>query len=827
MLRIVDLCDPEAGDAASFGGKAAGLARLGRAGAPVPEGFAVEATRLEPKAWPAPAREEFRRRLEGLLAAGPVAIRSSALEEDGAQRSFAGIFETVLGVTSVSDAIEAASHCIASGDATRFYAYAGPRDPVPVGLVVQRQVGSRSAGVCFTRDPLGRDGAVLLEAVSGCGDRLVSGEAQPEAWRVYRSALGPLEARREHCPGEPELLRAGDAAEIARHALELEAALGQPLDLEWARDAGDRLWWLQARPITAAVEPTPVCVERSAPEADDGPVTVWSNFNVRETMPDPLPPLVWSLWRDRLLGVLLRAFVPARIPEATRRALVCADRVAGRIYWNLNGFLAVPIFGWTLGPLGALIDPGASQRIGALRRAGVLRARRIPDARRLWAATVVEVLRGLPRVLRGPAAALAELRALHVRLRREAERPLAPLTIPELVAEVRRLTDPDLLGLHRYMGVAIASACAFELARLAFRAHPEAERRLAVGIRGNPTTEMSLALDALVERAAPLAELFERALPTHELLVAIAERAEGQAFLAELGAFLEQNGQRGPGEFDLSVPRWREDPGWLLACIRAGLREPGKESLRERFARLARERREAIDGAIAASPRWKRPLLAWLASAVERSMPLREAPKHHGLLLFEHVRTILLEIGSRLAALRVLASRDDVFFLDWREIEETFSGRGDWSAWRDLVGRRRAELARFSAEPAQEIVRSDGVPVPEPEDRGSAAGGGVLLGTGIATGRVTGRTRVLHTPDPHALAPGEILVVRHADPGWTPLFSRAAGLVMEVGGVMCHAAVVAREMGLPAVFGVRNATHLLTDGSLVTVDGVEGTVTPA
>src|SRR3990172_11073742 len=207
MLRIVDLCDPEAGDAACFGGKAAGLARLGRAGAPVPEGFAVEATRLGPRVWPAETRQEFGRRLEGLLASGPVASRSSALEEDGAHRSFAGIFETVLGVTSVSDAIEAAAHCIASGDATRFYAYAGPRDPVPVGLVVQRQVGARSAGVCFTRDPLGRDGAVLLEAVSGCGDRLVSGEAQPEAWRVYRSALGPLEARREPRPGQPELLR--------------------------------------------------------------------------------------------------------------------------------------------------------------------------------------------------------------------------------------------------------------------------------------------------------------------------------------------------------------------------------------------------------------------------------------------------------------------------------------------------------------------------------------------------------------------------------------------------------------------------------------------
>jgi pyruvate,water dikinase len=208
-------------------------------------------------------------------------------------------------------------------------------------------------------------------------------------------------------------------------------------------------------------------------------------------------------------------------------------------------------------------------------------------------------------------------------------------------------------------------------------------------------------------------------------------------------------------------------------------------------------------------------------------MPLREAPKHHGLLLFERVRTIVLEIGARLAALRVLASRDDVFFLDWQELEAAFSGRGDWSAWRELVERRRTELARFSAEPAQEILRSDGVPVPEPDVRPGPTGERVLRGTGIATGRVTGRTRVLRTPDPQALAPGEVLVVRHADPGWTPLFSRAAGLVMEVGGVMCHAAVVAREMGLPAVFGVRDATQLLADGSLVTVDGDEGTVTPA
>jgi pyruvate,water dikinase len=824
MLAMADLRSPEANEVARFGGKAAGLARLVAGGARVPEGFAVEATRLEPGRWPRELREAFRARAESLLGDTPVVVRSSAPEEDGAQRSYAGIFETVLGVSSATDALEAAGHCIASGDAPRLHAYSGPGEALAVGLVVQRQVGARCAGVCFTLDPTGGEDAVVIEAVSGLGDQLVSGQAQPESWRID-PARRQLLARRM-AGGDEEILSEAEALEIAREARELASRLGEPLDLEWARDAEGQLWWLQARPITALADPSVRAVERSSPDAEDGPVTVWANFNFRETMPDPLPPLVWSLWRDRLLLTLLQGFLPSDLPPKLREKFVCIDRVGGRIYWNLNAVLAVPIFGSTLVRHASEIDATAGERIEALRGTGLLTPRRIPGAWRLPARVLLETIANWRRIPRRPERALEELEALGARLRWRSRHSLGDLTSPELLGEIRALTDPAFLALHRFVPAALGTGFAFMAAQRIFRRHPEAAQRLAVGIRGNPTTEMSLALDALVEHARPLAEAFAEARPAVELLDRLSESAEGQAFLAAFDAFLEQNGQRAAKEFDLSVPRWREQPDFLLGLIRATLLDPAKESLQTRFARLREERRTAIDAAVASSARPLRPLMRFFERAVERGMPLREAPKHYGLEAFARVREIVLELGSRLAAQGTIAARDDVFYLDWRELEAYLAGAGEAPDWQPRIEARKDALARFAAEPADAFVRSDGLPVPGEPVRAQEPDG-ALRGAGLGTGRVTGPVRILDTPDPRALHEGEVLVVRFADPGWTPLFPRAAALVMEVGGVMCHAAVVARELGIPAVFGVRGATDLLENGCRVTVDGVSGTVTPA
>lgn len=262
----------------------------------------------------------------------------------------------------------------------------------------------------------------------------------------------------------------------------------------------------------------------------------------------------------------------------------------------------------------------------------------------------------------------------------------------------------------------------------------------------------------------------------------------------------------------------------ILDLVRAGLLSPPSESVAERLVRLARERRGAVQAAAAASPFWKRPLLKLLARMVEVYMPLREAPKHYAMFAFQRMRQAALELASRLVARSLIDARDDVFFLEWREVQALVRGEGRERDYRPLVEERRKLFERFRRERAPDFLRSDGVPVvEETADVGSAEG--VLRGTGASCGAAAGPVRVLQAPDPRAMSDGDVIVVEFADPGWTPLFPRACAVVMEVGGAMCHAAVIARELGIPAVFGVTGATAILKDGQRVRVDGDRGTVT--
>jgi pyruvate,water dikinase len=260
----------------------------------------------------------------------------------------------------------------------------------------------------------------------------------------------------------------------------------------------------------------------------------------------------------------------------------------------------------------------------------------------------------------------------------------------------------------------------------------------------------------------------------------------------------------------------------ILELVRAGLRSPPPSGAGERLARARADRGQAIAAALAASPFWRRPLMRWLARAVTEFMPLREAPKHYTMHVFLRMRRALLELGQRLASRDRLDRAEDVMFLELDELRAATSGSdGDL---RDRVGLRRRRWQAFERLRPPHFVRSDGVPV---EATAAPRPDGSLAGVGVSGGTATGTVRVLRDPDPSRLQDGDVLVVEFADPGWTPLFPRAAAVVMEIGGMMCHAAVVARELGVPAVSGVPGATTTLREGTPVTVDGDNGTVTPA
>jgi rifampicin phosphotransferase len=812
-LRLLDLreLDPVADQ--TFGGKAAGLARLIRSGAQVPAGFAVEARRPP---WTAGERDAVVARARALLSSGPVAVRSSAVGEDAADRSFAGLFETVLDVRDGEALLAAAVKCLASGDSERARAYGS--DGLPVGIVVQSMVAARAAGVCFTADPAGRDGAVLIEAVAGRGDALVSGRVQPQAWRVYER---PAEFEPHGVTGA---IRADEAAALAREARGLERAFGRPLDLEWAIDEAGRRWWLQARPITALRPATRWDVERFFDGVDDGPVSVWSNWNVREVVREPFAPLPWGLWRETVLPMVVMPMLglDQRAPLFLR--MIPVDLVHGRLYWNMNALLAIPGLGALVPRLVGRLDARAGRMVARLRQSGVLTRRRLPGFRlALHARAVAATLRKMGTTFSGETRPRQAMRALEACGAVLSARPDPPtLSDGGLLEELRLFARPDTAPLRRGQQAMGAVFAAWVAAERAFRDHPDALRLLAAGASANPTTQISVGISRLTESARDrgLDALFRE--PAGSLRERLAAGDDGRAWLGELQAFLDRFGHRCPNEFDLTAPRWTEDPSMILELVRAGLAAPPGETMDARLARLSKEREAAIASAIQASSPWRRPLMRFLARQVVDCMPLREAPKHYAMLAFLRLRLAALELGRRLVAQGLLERADDVMFLEWGEAQSLARGEDTLPDLPAAIAARRARHARHRAERPPDVLRSDGVPE---DDHDAIADAGTMHGLGASGGRARGPVRVLRTPDASSMRDGDVLVVEYADPGWTPLFPRAAALVMEVGGAMCHAAVVARELGVPAVFGVSGATHALRDGTIVEVDGDRGVVT--
>lgn len=341
-------------------------------------------------------------------------------------------------------------------------------------------------------------------------------------------------------------------------------------------------------------------------------------------------------------------------------------------------------------------------------------------------------------------------------------------------------------------------------------------------VPNNPTTEMDLELWRLATRIEP--EPF-REEPVDELVRRFRAGALPPTAQREIEAFLEVYGHRGVAEIDLGVPRWSEEPGHILGALANYLRMDPDADLAPaaQFARGEEAARRAVAEAVAAARRRGRVRAAVVRFALGRArrlVGLRELPKFYLVKVLAGVRASMLEVGGHLVREGMLDDPRDVFFLDFAELESAVAGKG---GWRETVAARRAVHERERRRGhVPRIMLSDGT---EPEAAAGAAPDGAITGTPASSGTVTGTARVVLDPVGAHLEPGEILVCPSTDPGWTPLFLTAGGLVMEMGGAMSHGAVVAREYGIPAVVGVPDATRRIPPGAQVTVNGAAGTVT--
>ena len=797
----------------------------------------------------------------------PVAVRSSATAEDLPELSFAGQQDTILNVVGEEALQRAVVACWSSLWTARAIGYRArsgiDHAAVSLAVVVQEMVQSEVSGVLFTAHPLtGKRAETVIDAAFGLGEALVSGQVEPDRYvvgaggQIARVTLGAKALAIHAQPGGGTVTV--HAAAGARQALpdasiralaqlgrRVDDLFGVPQDVEWAA-VGDRLLLLQARPITT-LYPLP----RGMPAA---PLRALLSFGAVQGMLDPMTPL----GRDAISTVLIGAgaVFGARLTLETQTLIWEAGE---RLWIDLSGMVGSAVGRRLTRAALPTVAPRASQALESLIGAG-----RFPSPGPLRARTALRVLRVLVPMLVRALRTLCRPDVERERLSRQVEAMLACFRAQfaqasEMPARLVLIQDAIRRAFHFVIpqfvprfGMGMAT---YNLLALLIRSLPAGTADVRVMVRAVPhnvTTEMDLALweTARTIRADPEALAHLRSHDAADLADAYAQgRLPGTAQRA-IDRFLARYGMRGLAEIDIGRPRWREEPQPLLQALRGYLEiaDPGAAP----DAVYARGRQAAageVDRLLAALRRtrfgWLKARVARLAATRMRALiGLREAPKFAVVRLLALVREALLSDGAQLVADGVLARPDDVFYLHMRELQVLAAGAGgDWAALvreRRQHGEReqdRRQVPRLLLSDGQAFYAGgpsirEGAPSireggPSIREGGASAHedcASALYGDPVSPGVVEGPVRVVRDPRTARLAPGEILVCPGTDPSWTPLFLAAGGLVMEVGGLMTHGAVVAREYGLPAVVGVHDATHRLRTGQRVRVDGSSGAV---
>ncbi len=840
-MIVAPLTALSAGDVAVAGGKAAILGELMLAGFRVPDGFVVTTAAYAVAAERAGADPDdprtTRERLlatsppEGVAAAvrgtyralggGPVAVRSSATAEDLPGASFAGQQDTFLNVAGDDALIDAVRRCWASLWNERAVVYrtanAVDQRSVRLAVVVQRMIDAAAAGVLFTADPItGRRRRTVIDAHAGLGEAVVSGAVIPDHFDVDPRSGVILQRR---LAGERASLGDDELLSLARLGARVEEHFGAPQDIEFALDQGRAIWLVQSRPITTLY---PLPANAPDPESD---LRVYFSGSVAQGMFEPITPMGRQTFRLVFSSIAAATGHPPRDPLAGPALLV--EDPAMRLFVDVTPLLRDPLVRHL---------PQRVMNVMEARSATIF-ARLLEDARlgRRHGSRLATLRRLLPAIGHTGMPQFA-LRALlrpdegRARLMRAATE-LAHVDLPPDSDAAARLDAFERLLLTTpgrffpmLLGSVIAGMGSFFLATRLLRgvARPDEMQTLLRGLPHNPTTEMDLALWALSRKArddaASARTLAERS--PRELAEDYRAGTLPPLLQRELAAFLATYGHRAIGEIDLGLPRWSEDPAHLLGAIAnyhrldAGALAPDAQF--DKGAREAEVTMETLLGRVRGPRRW---IARALLRRVRSLAGLREMPKFQIVRFLAIGRSLLAPVGAELAARERIAAADDVYFLTLAEARRAVAGED----LRETVAARRATYVReLARKRVPRVLLSDGT---EPEaELPAAVTDGVLRGTPASPGVVTGPARVIRSPQGARLEPGEVLVAPSTDPGWTPLFLTAGGLVMEMGGMMSHGAVVAREYGIPAVVGVPDATERISTGLRVTVDGSAGVV---
>ncbi|MFY1670734.1 PEP/pyruvate-binding domain-containing protein [Plantactinospora sp. WMMB334] len=799
-VNVIPLAATSVGMTELVGGKATGLGELIRIGERVPDGFCLTTAAYDLGEVPEAEVVAAYRALGG----GPVAVRSSATAEDLPQASFAGQQESFLGVTGTEELLDAVAKCWGSLHSVRAVAYRDANEidqgAVRMAVVVQRMVDATVAGVLFTANPLtGCRTEMVVDAAPGPGTAVVDGTVAADHYLLDGAGYD-----------DRGCLTPTQLAELRAAGHRIQTHFGHPQDIEWAYDADGVLWLLQSRPITTLF-PLP-------PETDRPQPRLYLEFGHVQGMLAPVTPMGMSTLKAMIAGMLASFGIRAEIVD-----------VGGRLYGDLTDLVRHPTTRKRLVKLMA-VDFGPRAQAVVEHILSDPRFAPVPGGRAGAAHALGPALRTAPRAVAGIVAALVRPGTARIRLFEEIDRlreraaagPAGLRTAGQRLDFVEAQdvsTRYDRIVWPIVAGMLTAALPAGLLRGIASQSEIHT---VLGGMPHNVTIEMDLALWRVAARAAAHRDLLLTTPPDD-----LAARYRAGA-LPDIGlaAFLDTYGHRAAAEVDLGMPRWAEDPAPVFAAIANYLRVTDPEQAPDRrFARAAAQAEAQLDELVRRARR-RRPVRGRIAGFLLRRARLlaglREAGKFAGLYPLRESRRQLLLVGAELADGGRLAQADDIMFLTLAEARAALAGTDQ----RDLVAARRAEYRRERRRRHVPVaLLCDGTDVEALLAPGRPTPAGALRGVGAAPGTATGPARVVRDPATAHVEPGEILVAPTTDPGWTPLFLTAAGLVTETGAPMAHGPTVAREYGIPAVICVPGATETISSGQLVTVDGTAGTVT--
>ncbi|MDR3319177.1 MAG: hypothetical protein LBS99_07030 [Clostridiales bacterium] len=780
------------------GGKAKGLNRLKKFGFDIPRGFVVMDAETE---------DDFLQAAYYYADRGykSVAVRSSATAEDGAEFSSAGQYSTYLDVSGREAVITALRACVESLNsytASKYASFFPQAKSAKMSVIVQEMVQAAAAGVCFTDNPVAH-GEILLEAVRGRGEGLVSGAVQADSYRMNRSTLQGVNAE------EAVRLNAGylgreTAEQIAGSAMLAASKFGIELDTEWAIDGSGKLFWLQARPITVS-EDVPI------DELDGKPVygtDIMTTCNIGEMLPGAVTPLTLStsvysidLGMRRMLVISGSYKNYDAVPEGS-----CAVSFNNILFLNLS-----TIYKMGYSVIGANVESVGLSICGRL-------ITDVPEQPFKKANVFVRLINAVKyfkfllssNKARKKLAVLADVFRIY-------EDKSAELLYNEIDGKLIALNES--LWLH-YITSAHSGAMSSALYVVLSKKYKDDEiKGLIAGVLEDiPDIESVDILRSL--RAIARALIKENPAVkgyTAKELQEYCEHYCGRESDEALSCFLKRHGHRAVREAEMRSKSWHNDAEGLMEYLRTVIASGGEEpkkaekSYETNYNKLLADNKGSLRGAI-----------KYLVKQSRLGVRNREFSKSMSMKVLDVFKRAYASLGGILAESGALPDADLIYFLTHKEIGS-------------LIRQKNAALVKLALQrrrllPEQQECKYKDINVGKPEqiklDTANLAAGAVIEGAAISRGVVTGRARIVKTvDDANKLQKGEIMVASFTDIGWSPYYCLVGGLVTEVGSVLSHGAVVAREYALPLVANAFNATAIIGTGDLINVNGNTGHVT--